>query len=331
MEVAFAFWSSKVLLTAVDLGVFTALGERSMTGAELGKTLGLHPRAIHDFLDALVAMRFLQRDGDGAAGRYSNCADTGLFLDRRQSTYLGGALEMFNARLYGFWNDLGTALKTGQPQNEIKQGRENMYETLYSQPARLEQFLSAMSGLSRPHFEMLAEKYDFSRYQSVCDAGGASGLLSTVLARRHPHLRCVSFDLPAVEPIAQRCIAQAGLSDRVSTAAGSFLTHPLPRADVITMGTILHNWDLKTKQHLVRLAYQALPAGGAFIALENLIDDERRTNTFGLLMSLNMLIEFPGAFDFSGAQFWGWCREAGFKRYEVLPLTATCSAAIAYK
>jgi hypothetical protein len=331
MEVAFGFWSSKALLTAVELGVFTALSERPMTAEEIRETLSLHPRGIYDFLDALVSMGFLQREGNGTAGRYSNSIDTGLFLDSRRPTYLGGILEMLNARLYGYWNDLGTALMTGKPQNEIKHTGKDMYEKLYSEPARLEQFMSAMNGISKPQFEALAEKYDFSQYQSVCDAGGASGLLSTVLAGRHPHLKCVSFDLPEVEPIAKRCISQAGMSDRVTTAAGNFLTHALPRADVITMATVLHNWDLGKKKHLIRLAYEALPAGGAFIAIENLIDDERRANTFGLLMSLNMLIEFGSAFDFSGADFWSWCREAGFNRCEVLPLTATSAAAIAYK
>jgi cyclopropane fatty-acyl-phospholipid synthase-like methyltransferase len=165
----------------------------------------------------------------------------------------------------------------------------------------------------------------------LCDVGGASGLLSVLVAQRNPHLRCVSFDLPVVEPIAKKYIASQGLSDRVTTASGDFFATPLPKADVVSMGMILHDWNLEDKKKLIRAAYEALPADGVFVAVENLIDDARRENAFGLLMSLNMLIEFGGAFDFTGADFKKWCSEAGFRRFEVLHLAGPCSAAVAYK
>jgi len=331
LETGFAFWPSKVLLTAVELEVFTTLGPRSMNAAELSRVLGLHPRGIFDFFDTLVALGFLERDGNGPLAKYRNTPATARYLDRRQPGYVGGMLEMMNARLFGYWNDLGAALKTGQPQNELKHSRAPMFETLYSDPARLEQFMSAMRGISAPNFQALAEKVDFTQYRTLCDVGGATGLLASLVARRHPHLKCLSFDLPEVEPIARRWIEHDGMSERVTAVSGNFLENPLPRADVITMGMILHDWNLDRKKHLVRLAYDALPPGGAFIAVENIIDDARRENAFGMMMSLNMLIEFGDAFDFTGADFWSWCREAGFKRYEVVHLAGPCSAAIAYK
>ncbi|HEU4627528.1 MAG TPA: methyltransferase [Steroidobacteraceae bacterium] len=331
LETGFAFWPAKVLLTAVELDVFTTLGARSMTAAELRRVLGLHPRGIFDFFDTLVALGFLERDGNGPLAKYRNTPSTAQFLDRNQPGYIGGILEMLNARLFGYWNDLGTALKTGQPQNELKHSRAPMFETLYSDPARLEQFMAAMRGISTPNFQALADKVDFTKHRTLCDVGGATGLLASLVAKRHPHLQCKSFDLPAVEPIARRWIEKDGMSDRVTAVSGDFLKDPLPRADVITMGMILHDWNLDKKKHLVRLAYEALPPGGAFIAVENLIDDARRENAFGMMMSLNMLIEFGDAFDFTGADFWSWCREAGFKSYEVVHLAGPCSAAIAYK
>jgi len=206
-----------------------------------------------------------------------------------------------------------------------------MFDELYSEPERLEQFMGAMAGISAGPFMALAEKVDFSSYKTLCDVGGATGQLSTIVAGRHPHLRCISFDLPVVEPIAKRTIEAAGLDDRVMTAPGDFFADPLPEADVITMGLILHDWNLDRKLHLIRAAYDALPEGGALIAIENIIDDARRENTFGLLMSLNMLIEFGDAFDFSGADFDGWCKEVGFSETEVVPLAGPTSAAIAYK
>lgn len=331
LQTGFAFAGSRVLLAAVELGLYTTLGRRALTAEQLGTELGLHPRGTYDFFDALVAFGFLDRDGDGPGARYRNTAETAHFLDRTQPTYVGGILEMAGARLYRFWSDLPEALRTGRPQNEIKHSGRPMFDELYADPARLEQFMSAMRGISMANFEAFAAKFDFGRYRSLCDVGGATGLLASLVARRHPHLECTSFDLPVVEPIARRWLAADGMTARVRTASGDFLKDPLPRADVITMGMILHDWNLEKKKHLVKLAYEALPPGGAFVAIENLIDDARRTNAFGLTMSLNMLIEFGDAFDFTGADFWSWCREAGFARYEVVHLAGACSAAIAYK
>jgi len=331
LETAFAFWSSKVLLTAVEMGLFTKLDGRALTGRELGAEMGLHPRGIGDFFDALVAMKFLDRRGLGPEARYSNIPAVAMYLDQKSPHYIGGILEMLNVRLFRFWHDLPDALRTGKPQNEVKHSRKPVFEELYADLPRLEQFLGAMTGLSRLNFQAFAEKFDFAPFRTLCDVGGATGLLSIEVARRHPHIRAVSFDLPAVEPVARKSIAAAGLSGRVYTAAGDFFKDPLPGADLITMGMILHDWNLEKKMHLIRAAYDALPSGGALVAIEALIDDERRENLFGLLMSLNMLIEFGDAFDYSGADFQGWCREAGFRRFEVLHLAGPSSAAIAYK
>ncbi|MGH2990643.1 MAG: methyltransferase [Solirubrobacterales bacterium] len=337
MQVGMGFWASKTLLSAVELELFTKLGSDGMTGAQIAEALELHERAIPDFPDALVALELLDRDGDGDGdgdgddARYRNTDVTATFLDKASPAYIGGILEMSNARLYQFWGDLTSALKTGTPQNEIKHTGKPMFEELYSDPDKLEEFMNAMAGISLGPFNVLAEKFDFSRYETLCDVGGATGQLSIIVANRHPHMRCTTFDLPVVEPIAKRTIEGAELSDRVTTAAGDFFADPLPEADVITMGLILHDWNLERKMHLIRGAYDALPDGGAFIVIENLIDDARRGNAFGLLMSLNMLIEFGDAFDYTGADFAGWCQEVGFKNTEIMPLAGPASAGIAYK
>jgi hypothetical protein len=331
LQTAFGFWSSKVLLTAVEMDVFSTLARQPLTGDRLGQVLGLHPRGVWDFLDALVALGVLDRQGDGPAALYRNTPAAAMYLDRSSPRYIGGILAMLNARLFRFWNDLPDALRTGQPQNEIKHSGRPLFDELYSDPARLEQFMGAMAGLSRTNFEAFAEKFDFSRYTTLCDVGGATGLLSILVARRHPHLRCTSFDLPAVEPVARKSVAAAGLADRVAVASGDFFRDPLPKADVVTMGMVLHDWNLEKKRQLIQAAFNALPPGGALVAIENLIDDARRENVFGLLMSLNMLIETGDGFDFTGADFRGWCREAGFRRFDMVHLSGPCSAAVAYK
>ncbi|HSR49564.1 MAG TPA: methyltransferase [Acidobacteriota bacterium] len=331
MQTATAFWSSKVLLTAVEFDLFTVLGDRAMTASDLGTELGLHPRGWYDFFDALVALEFLRREGDGPEGRYKNTPETAAFLDRNSATYIGGLPEMLNARLFAFWNDLGTALKTGKPQNEVKLHGKPIFEQLYDNEANLGSFLAAMTGFQAANFKALAEKFDFSRYRTVSDIGGALALLSRTLGAHHHHLSLTSFDLPAVAPHARREIEKAGMSDRIKVVSGDFFQDDLPKADVVTMGNILHDWNLEKKKTLIAKAYDALPQDGCLIAIENLIDDARRENVFGLLMSLNMLIEFGDAFDYTGADFRSWCREAGFTRFEILPLAGPASAAVAYK
>lgn len=331
MQTAFGFFAAKTLLSAVEFKLFTHLGDGSLSGGEIGAALALHPRAIPDFPDALVALGLLARDGDGADARYRNTPETAAFLDQTKPGYMGGILDMANNRLYPHWGSLSAGLKTGEAQNEAQQTGNQLFDTLYDDPAQVEEFTAAMAALTRSDAPILAETFNFSRYETLVDIGGASGQLAISLAQRHPHMTFVTCDLAAVEPVAKRAIAAAGLSDRISARTLDFFREPFPKANVITMSRILHDWNLEKKMQLLHAAYAALPTGGALIAIENLIDDARRSHAFGLLMSLNMLIECSDGFDYSGADFAGWCREVGFTRTEVLPLTEVTSAAIAYK
>jgi precorrin-6B methylase 2 len=331
MQVGTGFMASKTLLSAVELELFTILAVNPMTGAQIGDRLALHPRGIADFLDALVALRLLEREGDSASGVYKNTTETATFLDKGAPTYIGGILEMAGARLYPFWGSLTQALRTGEPQNEIAQGKGNLFDALYADEQRLEQFLRAMQGVQMGSFMAFAEKLDFSGYATFCDVGGANGTLACVVARRHPHLACISFDLPAVTNIARRHIEAMGAATRVTPRAGDFFKDELPEADVITMGNVLHDWNEAEKKSLVKKAYAALRPGGMFVAIENVIDDARRENVMGLMMSLNMLIETTGGSDYTGRQFNGWCVEAGFSRTDIVPLVGPTSAAVAYK
>lgn len=332
IQTGMAFFASKTLLSGVKLGLFTVLGgAKQLSGKEIQQQLKLHDRGVYDFLDALTALGFLNRTGLLETALYSNTTETEIFLDSNKPSYVGGMLEMANDRLFRFWADLDEALVTGQPQNELKRSGKSMFEELYAEPERLKQFMNAMSGISTSNFMALAQKFDFTLYKTLCDVGGAAGVLSVQVAKQHPHIQCTSVDLPEVEPIAKEYIVAQGMTGRVNTGVVDFFKDEFPKADVITMGMILHDWDLENKKMLIRKAYDALPEGGVFIVVESLIDDDRNKNAFGLMMSLNMLIEFGVAFDYTGADFDKWTKEAGFKRTEVIPLAGPSSAAVAYK
>ncbi|QCX37901.1 methyltransferase [Aureibaculum algae] len=331
MQVGMGFFASKTMLTAVNMGLFTHLAKTDLTGQSIREKLGLHNRGLYDFLDTLVALGFLKRTGVKETAVYSNAEDTNLFLDKNKPSYIGGMLEMANNRLYPFWNNLEEGLKTGKPQNEAKAGDAPFFEAIYADELRLREFLNAMGGIQIGNFIMFSKVFDFTDYHSLCDAGGAGGYLALQVAINNPHMRCITFDLPPVEPVARENINMMSLSDRVSAQSGDFLTEDLPKADVITMGNVLHDWGTKDKKILIKKAYDALPQGGALVVIENIIDDNRSKNAFGLMMSLNMNIETPEGFDFSAVDFNGWAKECGFSQTSVMPLTGPSSAVIAIK
>ncbi|MBU2904846.1 methyltransferase domain-containing protein [Arenibacter algicola] len=331
MQVGTGFFGTKTLLTAVNMELFTVLAKRELSGKDIQSVLGLHSRSLYDFLDALVAMDFLKRKGIKESALYSNAEDTNFFLDKNKPSYMGGMLEMCNNRLYPFWNDLEDGLKTGLPQNETKNGGKPIFEAVYADPKKLREFVGAMAGVQMGNFIEFAKVFNFSNYKTLCDIGGAGGFLAAHVAMNNQHMQCTSMDLPQVEPIAKENVRNMGLQDKVKITSGDFFSDDFPKSDIITMGNILHDWGTKDKKTLIKKAYNALPKGGAFVVIENIIDNDRSKNAFGLLMSLNMLIETEEGYDFSFSDFDKIVKEAGFKSTSIMPLKGPTSAAIAIK
>ncbi len=329
LQVGMGFWSSRTLLAAVELGLFSELAKKPATLTDLSSKLELHPRGARDFLDALVALGFLARTD----GVYRNSAEADLFLDRAKPSYVGGILEMASRRLYLAWNELPAALRTGQLQDpaKLETGAANPFDSLYADTARLESFLGAMTGISHGANLVIAGKVPWKSYKSFVDVGTAQGDLAVQITLANPHLEGMGFDLPQVRPVFQKYAEGCGAGARLKFVQGDFFKEELPKADVVLMGHILHDWDLETKKMLIRKAFTALPAGGSLVVYESLIDDDRSQAAFGLLMSLNMLIETPGGFDYTGADCSGWMKEAGFRETRVEHLIGPDSMVVGVK
>ncbi len=312
LQLGLGFWGSKTLLSAVELGLFEYLSRGPRSARRIAIDLKINARSVNDFLDALVALHMIDRVG----AEYVTTPETDTFLVPGKPTYVGGLLEMANTRLYPFWGSLTEALRTGKPQNEAKDGG-NPFEALYAEPDRLKQFLGAMTGLSLGPAQAMAKKFNWDYYTSFADIGCAQGGVGVQLASAHPHLNGWGFDLPAVKPVFEDYVSSFSLEQRLQFTGGDMFTDPWPPADVFILGHILHDWGLEKKKQLLAKAHAALPKGGAVIVHESLIDDGRRENALGLLMSLNMLIETQEGFDFSGADCKEWLAEAGFTQSRV--------------
>ena len=326
-QAAFGFMMSKVLFSALELGLFSELAKGALDADELHLRLKLHARGTRDFLDTLVAAGLLERSGR----LYSNTSETDFYLDRAKPTYIGDLYQFWNVREYPLFGLLSNGLKTGKPQNEIKRGEDDWVEAMYATPERLRVFLRAMTGHSLPSAMAIARKFPWSQYTTFADIGPAEGCLPVQVGLANPHLTGEGFDLPTVGPIFEEYVASFGLHDRIRFHAGNFFTEPLPSADVLVMGMILHDWNLDTKRTLLKKAYEALSKGGALIVYEHLIDDDRRRNTAGLLMSLIMLLETQGGFDYTGADCCSWMRDEGFSKTYVEQLTGIESMVVGIK
>lgn len=328
MEVGFGFFGSKALLTAVKLGVFDALADGAATQEELREALDLHPRSAADFLDALVALGLLNRNN----GRYSNTPETEAFLVSGRPSYIGGCLEMANDRLYPFWNRLEEALQTGEPTNELeREDTTHPFEVIYEDRERLKQFVGAMTGLSMGVADVLAKEFPWEEYDTVIDLGTSEGIVPKRIAEENEHLHAVGADLPRIEPHFQALAGESPAADRIEFRAVDFFADDtLPAADVYVLGHILHDWGMAEKKEILGKVADAVNDEGAIIVYGTMIDEDRRENAMGLLMSLNMLIETPDGFDYTYGECKEWLREAGFTDPSVEPLPGPESMVLAH-
>ncbi len=311
IETRYGLFAAKTLMSAVELNLFTELDEEPLSRIEVEDRLDLHHRSSEDFLDALVALGFLERED----GLYENTPESSKFLVRGKPNYMGSLLEITNDRLYEYWDSLSEALKSGEPQNELKNdGEANFFDKVYSDDDKLKEFVTGMTGLSTGSANELAtsDRVDWTQYDTVCDIGSSEGVVPVTLAEEHDHLTVTGFDLPEVQKHFDSYVADHDLSDRVSFIAGDFLEDPLPSADVLIIGHVLHDWGFDVKRSLLEKAYDALPDDGLLIVYGSIIDDERKERKFGLLKSLNLLIETPGGYTYTSRDGQRWMKEVGF-------------------
>ena len=246
-----AFWGAKALNTATELKLFTALAGREMSGTEIQAATGIHERGLYDFLDALVAMGFLERTGQKETAQYKNAQESEIFLDMKKPSYVGGMLEFADKFLYGSWAHLKEALQTGQSVQELKHGGRSMFEVMLATEEDRQLLMRSMGGIQMENFRSFAQGFDFSPFKILCDLGGGGGHLSVAVAEQHAHVQCITFDLPPLQLLVTQFVERMGMSGRITPVSGNFFEDDFPAADLYTFGNILHSWSLEQRKCLM--------------------------------------------------------------------------------
>jgi hypothetical protein len=326
MGLATGHCAGRILVAAIELDVFAALASGPLDSEALRSRLGLDLRGAALFFDALVALGVLVRE----EGRYANTTESDFFLDRGKRTFAGAIFTDPNWGPLGGWDRLAESLRSGQALEGMRDLRDR-FTWDYAEAERRALFLREMTAVSTASARAVATDFPWAQYASLADIGCAQGGVLTEIARAHPHLRGIGFDLPQVEPDFVAYIEQQGLSDRARFIAGDFFTGPLPTADVLIMGHILHDWDLPTRKMLIAKAFAALPPGGALLIFDLMLDETRPDNLLALIAGLNMLMKSPGGGEYPVADCLLWLREAGFPEVAAQPLHGAHTMAVGRK
>ncbi|WP_055528658.1 methyltransferase [Streptomyces graminilatus] len=301
-----AYAQSKILHSAVETGLFELLAEGAADETVIAERLGLNPRLLGDFLRALAALDLVRRTGDG----YVNAPRAAACLVPDNPYYLGNSARAASARHYAMWGRLTEALRDGQPKAEQAAG-PGAFERLYQNPEAARRFLAHMDSAHALVGPELAAAVPWSRYRSFVDVGGARGHIAAALATAHPQLTGGVFELPAVEPFFDEHMAELGLADRISFHSGDFFTVPLPAADVLVFGHVLHDWEPEQRQFLLERAYQALAPGGAVVVYDQMLDDAE-PDLASILGSLNVALVTGGS-EYLVQDCRTWMEKAGFR------------------
>jgi SAM-dependent methyltransferase len=295
MQMIHVWRESRIVLTAIELDLFTAVGNGA-TVAEVARGLKTDRRGTDLLLHALAALGLVEKHGE----TFSNSPLAARFLCAGSPDDRRGAL-LHTAALWHRWSGLTQCVRTGEP---AARGPRDEADT--------EAFIAAMHSNATQRAPALVAALDPSGVRRVLDVGGGSGGYAIALARAVPALRAEVLDLPDVLPLTTRYVAAAGLADRVTTKAGDLNTDDLGTGyDLVLISAICHMNSAAQNADLIRRAARALVPGGRVVVHDHVLEPDRTAPKAGALFAVNMLVNTPTGGNYTEEEYFGWMREAG--------------------
>ena len=304
------YWESKILLTAVSLDVFSAIGQDGATAADLAARLGANERTLELLLNALVAMRALNKDGD----RFRNTSVGATYLDRSSRDYVGDLLRLHDAEWH-HWAELERAVRTGH--SPVKR---HLFET---DPERGVQVLAVLDRIGRHSGPELAKRLNLEDATTLLDLGGGAGTNAIACCRIYPGLSATVFDLPETLKTTARSVQEAGLSSRISLLPGDFNRDRLGGPyDTILMADVLHYQGPGANAALVQKASTHLNPGGRLIIKDRFLDPTRTSPAWATAFAVHILVNTEEGRCYTVAEATGWMQQAGLTSVTELEPTA---------
>lgn len=281
-----AFRRSKTMFAAVTMGVFDALLDSPQDLPTLARRLDSSLDGMERLLDACIGLGLLSK----TAGVYSNLPVASTYLTTSSPRRLTGYISYSNTVMWKLWAHLEDAVREGSHRWPQAFGWDGpIFSHFFKTEGAKREFLMGMHGygtISSPH---VVAAFDLTPYRHLLDLGGATGHLACAACAKYPHLRATVFDLPDAIPLAQEIIGQTAVADRVDTLGGDFFHDPIPQADLIAVGRILHDWSVDKVEQLLGRIFDALPPGGGLLIAEKLLSDDKTGPRWAQLQNLNML------------------------------------------
>ncbi len=300
LEIAFNFREARVLLTGIELDVFTLLAEREMNLQQVCETLNSEVRATQYLLDAMTAMNLLEKN----EGKYRT-SDEGIpFLSRKGSECMLPMLEHY-ANLWHRWSQLTDIVRgkgiTIKPVDQMSEDQ-------------LKAFILGMHVLALRASKPLLKKLGPIPYRKMLDVGGASGTYSEAFIEMNPELRATIFDLPPVIEIARERLKASPYRDRIDFFVGDFYKDDLPAGyDFLWLSAIIHQNSREQNVDLYKKCYSALEVGGILWIRDYVMSEDRTKPKPGALFAINMLVGTQGGGTYTFEEIKEDLNQAGFK------------------
>lgn len=282
-----AFRRSKIMFTAVSLGIFDRLSNAPADARTLALELACSQDALERLLDACAGLGFLRKE----AGVYANQAVAEVYLSRSSASTLAGYILYSDCALYPLWGELENAVREGTHRWEQTFGAKGqIFEHFFKSDEAKRDFLMGMNGFGLLSSPRVVAAFDLSRFHRLVDLGGATGHLPIEACKRYANLRAAVFDLPGVIEVTREYVERAGFSNRIELIPGDFFEDALPEADLFSLGRILHDWSEEKIHKLLKKIYDRIPSGGALLIAERLLSEDKTGPLPALTQSLNMLV-----------------------------------------